>query len=254
MDKDTIAKNFSKAAKNYEQYAILQKIVAQNLAKQVHAEIRPNSQILDLGCGTGFLADFILKFSSASSSNITRLDISEEMLRQNKTGRKILADIEDFSLKGDKKFDFIVSSLAFQWLNNPIKTILRYQKLLSQNGVFACSFLGFKTFYELEDVLQESNIKLNLNNFTAIDDLFQNLEANKFFIDSKMVVLQYNDVFDLLNSIKKIGARNSDYKNRLLKSDFQKINEVYFQKYAVNQKIPCSWEIITISNKNETID
>ena len=252
-DINKIADSFSKAAHHYQKYATLQKIVAYDLAKKFCAIVKSNSKIVDLGCGTGFLADFILDFSSAHPNNIIRLDISPEMLKQNKTGKKLLADIANPPFKINEKFDFIVSSLAFQWLSDPIKTILQYQKFLTKKGVFICSFVGGNTFFELVDVLQECQIKLNINHFLSVNNLVQNLEKKNFFIDSKKIVLQYDGVLSLLKSIKKIGAGNSDYKNRLTKSDFQKIDDVYFKKYSIDHKIPCSWEIITISNNNEAI-
>jgi malonyl-CoA O-methyltransferase len=248
-----IIDNFSKAATQYEKHALVQKKVAQELVKKISSQVRPRSKILDLGCGTGFLGDFILHNSPAVPKNIARLDASEAMLVQNKTGEKILANIENPPFKEDRKFDFIVSSMAFQWLSDPIKTISKYQKFLSPRGVFICKFLGQNTFFELKDILQECQIKLNLNQFISINNLRKKINKEQFIVDSNKVVLQYKDVFDLLGSIKKIGAGNSNYKNRLSKSDFNKINKTYFSKYSINKNILCSWEVITILNKNEAI-
>ena len=255
-NKFNVNKSFSKVAEIYNQNAILQKIVAKKTADLITKDIKKEDLILDLGCGTGFLSDYILQKSEARAENITRLDISSAMLAQNKTGNKILADIEDVPFS-ENRFNVIASSLAFQWLNNPQKSIANYQKLLLPNGIFICSLISNNTFKELKEICKITNIDLSLNKFLSIKD-FQ-MEARKFQlkISSEEIILQYDNIFSLLHSIKNIGAGNSfknNNGNTLTKTDFQKLNETYCQKYGKINKISSTWEIITIISKpNESI-
>src|SRR5690349_2046528 len=79
INKRVIADNFGRAAKTYEQAAILQKEVGNRLLDRLEfIKINPLN-IVDLGCGTGYSAkELSQRFPTA---HIVNLDIAFEMVR-----------------------------------------------------------------------------------------------------------------------------------------------------------------------------
>lgn len=129
-----IEKNFSKAAKSYDDYAVFQYDTAQKIADYI--SFQPKN-ILDIGCGTGILSKLLKdKFPN---SHLILLDISEDMLLQAKlkmgndniTYIQQNADnvhiIKKLCMRYD--VDLIVSNLCFQWLPNACDLITEYQNL-----------------------------------------------------------------------------------------------------------------------------
>ncbi len=96
------------------------------------------SNLLDLGCGTGLLAEHFLD----SSSYILGVDTSEGMLekfnlRFNQQGnvKSLAINLEKDPIPGtEPKFDVVVSSMAFHHLKEPKKVLQLLKKHLSSNG------------------------------------------------------------------------------------------------------------------------
>ena len=85
--------------------------------------IAPHENILDLGCGVGFLNNLF------PNNNITSVDPSEELLKQNKNKNKIKASAENLPFQ-DHSFDWVISITAVHHfnLNKAIKEIKRVGK------------------------------------------------------------------------------------------------------------------------------
>lgn len=110
--------------------------------------------IIDLGCGTGYVSMIIKE--RFPNSNITCLDFAENMIAQAKIRLKKyknvvfrLEDIRKFEF--DKKYDVAVSSLALHHLETKTEKINFYKKIfhsLKRGGVFynADIILGSSVF------------------------------------------------------------------------------------------------------------
>ena len=94
-----------------------------------------DGKILDLGCGTGLLAEFL-------RLPLHGVDNSEEMLVQaQRRGVKTkLADMQDLPYK-DKEFDFVLSFSSLMNVKNPEKAIKEAKRVLKDDGVFICTYL-----------------------------------------------------------------------------------------------------------------
>ena len=138
FDKSQIKANFSKHSKNYNNQAVLQKIVCKNLVKLAKKEIIHSSRIIDLGCGTGFIKEEIERLNISNikeTKKIYQLDISYQMLVNNRWDNKINGDIEMLPF-GRNYFDLALSSLSFQWLNNIPNSIAGIFNYLKTGGNF----------------------------------------------------------------------------------------------------------------------
>lgn len=101
---------------NFFQSAILDKVV-----NEIAATLKPDSKILDLGCGTGYLS---LEFLS-QGFHVTGVDLSREMLQafeesipsaMKQKARLVVGDAEDFLSKNQDEFDVVVLSAILHHL------------------------------------------------------------------------------------------------------------------------------------------
>ncbi|MBN1923603.1 MAG: class I SAM-dependent methyltransferase [Nanoarchaeota archaeon] len=74
---------------------------------------KPESRVLDLGCGTGF-STIVLK---EKGFNVTGCDVNEHMLdyAKKKGLRTVLCDIRSLHFK-DEEFDYLISISTIQWV------------------------------------------------------------------------------------------------------------------------------------------
>ena len=80
-----INNNFNKAAHYYSNYSVVQKHFANKLLliiKELEPQIGP---WIDLGAGTGYLADLLEK--NFMNTNVIRIDLSPNMLEENKKNK-----------------------------------------------------------------------------------------------------------------------------------------------------------------------
>jgi malonyl-CoA O-methyltransferase len=253
FDKSKIKASFNQANQTYNSNAILQKIVAKNLVEMAKQDIYNAKNILDLGAGTGFVAEEILsEFNSEIIlQNFFQLDIALQMLIRNQIATsKIVGDIEFLPL-AENIFDLAFSSLSFQWLNDLEKSLFQVLKTLKKNGNFYFSIIGSQSLQELRDVCRGCQINLSINNFLNQDELekiLNNLNLN-YQIQSTTTSFEYQNLYFLLKSIKSIGAGYSFNKNYLGKKQFELLNNFYLKNFNLNNKVFATWQVFYIKIK-----
>lgn len=149
--------------------------------------LKPGTRILDLGIGTGLLAQ---RFKEVNPQcHITGIDISAAMLEQ--CHKKNIADTlvcEDFQRQGlpfeSASFDAVVSSGVFELLNEPDSVIKEIGRVLKDGGGFSFtsfsnSLLGYACNFHSEKLLKQSfesaSMELNENpRFFAFRDICVN--------------------------------------------------------------------------------
>lgn len=171
---DTVSEKFSKGAAHYDQHAEIQRIVALQVAGRLMQEWRFSAgetcypkQILDIGCGTGFVTQGLAE--AFSSSEIYALDLSEEMLKQLKknvpSAVPILADASKLPFVAG--FDLIASSMCLQWMENPSETLEHWRNLLLPHGVLCVSLPVEGTFKEWRERSEQIGRTCKLNEFPS---------------------------------------------------------------------------------------
>ena len=83
-----IKNNFNNAARKYSNYSFIQKYFANKLISIIEKLEPPKGKWLDLGSGTGFLADLIE--NKLISNEVIRIDFSSKMLFENKKDSKTI--------------------------------------------------------------------------------------------------------------------------------------------------------------------
>lgn len=135
-----VLKEFSRFAKNYESYNVIQTEIAKELLTKVDIK---EKTILDLGCGSGTLA----KLLKDSFKHLYALDFSEEMLALHPKAENISCIQKDFNdICSFKEVDLILSSSALQWSYDLAKS---FQAIAALKKPFALSLFTSNTFKHL---------------------------------------------------------------------------------------------------------
>lgn len=229
IKKETVKKNFSKSAESYDNYAIVQKHMAHQLANFLPI-LSGEIEILEIGAGTGIFTKLLLK--KYPLAKITLLDISENMIEacRSKFGEQldyIVDDAENFST--NKKFDLIVSNATFQWFNDLEKSLLNLKRFVKKNGNIYFSIFSEGTYKELSYSFNKfSNDYKYSQNFYSI-----NLLANVgFVLKEEIFVEEFKSLFDFLKSIKKIGAQSSLKDRKILTPNIlKKVEKIYLEEF-----------------------
>src|SRR5439155_3320272 len=143
------------AAASYDDVATVQQQVASALAGRIAALALPErARILEVGCGTGFVAAAMPSLPRGSDWLMT--DVSPAMVkraRQRFLGqsgyRFAVLDAEHpvFNTP-EEPFDLVCSSLAAQWFEDLPKALEQLFQLLNPGGYLLISTLGAGTFAE----------------------------------------------------------------------------------------------------------
>ncbi|MGW8427402.1 malonyl-ACP O-methyltransferase BioC [Peribacillus simplex] len=251
IDKRLLSKRFSEHAKTYDAYANVQKNMAKQLVDLL-PKINTNHviNILEIGCGTGYLTRLLVKtFPNAA---ITAVDLAPGMveLAKRMTDEErvtfLCTDIEEMAL--NENYDLIISNATFQWLNDLPATLEKLFTRLTAEGSLIFSTFGIDTFQELHLSYEQAKDKLQLAIDSSPGQMFYSLEELSKVCEeaisftsavpieiTKMEKLEleyFQTVREFFTSIKKIGAANSnkeDYCQR--PSFFRELINIYDKEY-----------------------
>lgn len=247
IDKKKVNRNFSKGAKTYDEYALIQRHMADKLDIFIEGS-EEVFNILEIGCGTGIFSQKILK--KFPNSKIDLLDISDDMIRniKDKIGSRenlnyIVEDVETY--KPEKKYDLIFSNASFQWINNQKGLFNHLYSILNFGGLILFSTFGKDTYYELRESLKSIDSSLEYSqNFVSLEELKEIL-GDRYKIlaaEEERLKENYNCVMDFLKMIKGIGANSALSNSKPFTRD--KFNRLE-QEYRVNY---CSGDSIEVTN------
>lgn len=163
INKAQVQKNFSQNAITYDQYAVVQKEMARELLLKIRSTGRYFRNILEIGCGTGFLTELLAR--EYPLAQITATDIAPEMIVVAREKLAVFSNINYFVADGenlmvdnvsfDPSFDLIVSNAVFQWFTDYTAAFTQYHAYLEPGGYLIFSTLGAGTFKELYVCLKD---------------------------------------------------------------------------------------------------
>jgi malonyl-CoA O-methyltransferase len=221
---------FSKYAKSYNSYNIIQQLVAKSLVRELGCEPK---RILELGCGSGQ----IYKYIAWEVDFYHAIDASASMCELHPKGKNIQVECFDFDsdvffdrLK-NQHYDIVISSSALQWSSNLHKIIEALSHVTSTVHAVLFTSNTFKTIQEISQktspILDEKSIK----------------EAFSLYFDATFETLNYKLEFDhkkeLFDYIKKSGVSSSS------SLDFKEAKKLY-KEYNLNY---LEFEVIFVKAK-----
>ena len=209
-----INNNFNKAAHYYSNYSVVQKHFANKLLliiKELEPQIGP---WIDLGAGTGYLADLLEK--NFMNINVMRIDFSPNMLKENKKHSKtILWDLNNDLPPYVNNASLMISSFCFHWLNEPEKKIREWFNRLVPGGFLIVLFPNNKSFPEWKDTCKKNNIDYSGLSLPCTNTLKRFVKENEIFLIKKFNYKEtFPNIYKLFKSIINVGAQTTQRRRR----------------------------------------
>lgn len=207
-----VARNFGRAARNYDDSAVVQREVREHLARLARRSTAalPSGPLLDAGCGTGeWHAALSGMFPGRS---VFALDLAAPMLHQARQLDSAIpclqADIHALPLAA-RTLAGIWSSMTLQWCE-PAHALAEFARCLRPDGVAWIATLGPRTFHELRSAFADIDDADHVLDCPPAGAWQRAAAAAGFELvdeDRREFVALAPDLRQLLRDIKAIGAR-----------------------------------------------
>ena len=259
IDKKQVRRAFSRAARDYDAAAVLQREVCQRMLERLdYIKLNP-TKILDAGSGTGWGARQLAQRYPAAQ--VVALDIALGMLNvareqsswwsklfSGSQQRHVCADVEALPLVGNS-MGMVWSNLALQWCNDLPATFRELHRVLKTDGLLMFSTFGPDTLKELRSAFYGVDGHSHVNRFADMHDLGDMLMHSGFsepVMDMEIITLTYADVKSVMQDLRGIGAHNATAgraQGMMGKEVWQHVLERY-ESYRRDGKLPATFEIV----------
>jgi len=260
INKEKLKRRFSRNAKQYDQYAYVQKIMGDHLVKHIQNKHSINS-ILEVGCGTGYVTRKLVELFP--SAHITALDIAPGMIEHSRNNMTqnitfICDDIEEVEL--ERSYDLIISNATFQWFNHFESTFEKLTSALTPRGQICFSTFGQHTFNELRTSFEAINDQRELEEplkpsqqFFKSSELLEQCEsilcnyASTFNteVNESLIPEYFPTCQDFLMAVKKIGANNAQQnRSRVIPGFIDDVMAHYDQTHIFSEGVKATYHAL----------
>lgn len=249
-NKLAVAHSFSRAAARYDQSAMLQRRVGHQLLAYLPSFLPDHQVMLDLGCGTGYFLNLLSE--RYPSSHVMGLDLSEGMLQQVKQqhqkNKLILGDAEQLPIR-EHSVDVVFSNLTLQWCHDFSRVLVEVYRILKPQGMFLFTTLCDGTLFELKQSWQAADDDIHVNHFLPLVIYQQQMTDSAFTIQQTKQVTEvayYQTVYDVMRSLKGIGANNMNPERRRGLTGHNKLNQVVqaYECFRQEAGIPSTYQVL----------
>ncbi len=235
-----IKNNFGNAALNYNEGAVIQKEIAFKLANLCLKYPIPDGIWVDLGSGTGILADFLEEIKPYKS--IVRLDYSQRMLnQQNQLKQNYNWNLNEGLPFWRNRPTLFASSFALHWLNNPSQRLREWFAALSPGGWIALAVPIEGSFPEWKSAALKANVKFSAISFPSQQELLNTFSKHIRYQKLHKITQSSKTVGTLLKPIKKVGAQSSSV-NSLSVGEWRQI-QLEWPKSISEENLVLTWLI-----------
>lgn len=219
--KDRVADAFGRADE-YDDYAGIQWQVAQKLAGYIRdMPLPPAPRVLEIGCGTGFVAEAIGE--SLPGANWLMTDIAPAMVERSRARfgsdprfRFAVVDGEHPTMD-EPPFDLVCSSLAVQWFGELAPGLNRLLGLLRPGGRLVVSTLVAGSFAGWREAHDALRIDHGMRRYPTAEELVSlSLGGRTGDITFEWLEQRYANARAFLHALRAIGADTPEAGHRPL--------------------------------------
>ncbi|MBP1157514.1 MULTISPECIES: malonyl-ACP O-methyltransferase BioC [unclassified Paenibacillus] len=277
IDKGKVRRHFDRHAGSYDQYAVVQRTMADYLLELTLKRKAPEDvrRIIEIGCGTGLLTGKLL--DAYPEAIVLAIDLSPQMVEctrlrysSSAAGRLevLVGDAEpegvddESALKECDQADLIISSAVFQWFDDPERTLKAWLGQLSTDGLLAFATFGPQTFGELHEAFRAAERELGLPEMSHGQDFLslsewemllrrgaKGLRQGLTFTGQEALEVQaFEDVRTFLYSVKRVGAGNANSDSgetqRAGRRLFAEMEKKYTERFAMDEGIRATYHLL----------
>jgi malonyl-CoA O-methyltransferase len=209
-NKQRIQQRFNAASNSYEKVAVVQRNSACFLTEMLVRNISDfyPSTILDLGTGTGFIPELLMRiyknsFYTLNDISPRMLDMASQKFNWSSQVSFLPGDMETIDLEN---YDLVVSNLALQWVDR-LETML--ERLYLHSNIFAFSCLLDGTFKEWENLLRIAQVPPLRKNYplpSAIESFIRSLNPHDCFFGTQKYFISFQNPRAFMQYLKNLGA------------------------------------------------
>lgn len=244
-NKERIARQFSRAASQYDDAARVQVDIAFDAINLLPAH---SQRLLDIGCGTGRVTSQL----DSQCEQLWALDIAEGMLRFAQEQQKnkvhwLAADAENLPFAA-ASFDTVFSTMALQWCEDFGQVFSEIQTVLKPDGKAVLAIMCDGSLRELEQSWRHLDANRHTNDFPDCERL-KHLAAQAGFhvnIRQKNYVTWHLSLRALLGSMKRIGASvvtATGNRTSLSRSVLKELENRYKRDFAHKNQLPLTYSV-----------
>ena len=221
LNKRAIKKFFDRAAKTYDDAAILPQEVQSRLLERLQYMRHRPSTIIDLGCGTGGALRGLQK--TFPDARVFAVDISEQMARRARSRyrllskkRAVVADMENLPF-AENSFDLVFSSLALPWCNDLKKALDELARVARPGALLLFASFGPATLRELGASWEAVDDYPHVHRFIDMHDVGDAMMSAGFaqpVVDAEVIRMEYREFDRLLDDLRRSGATNAEVARR----------------------------------------
>lgn len=186
---------FDKFLNTYDNYAFVQKKVAQKLIRFLQKD-EEFKTILEIGCGTGIYSKKLVSHIKYQNIILNDLCDSENYVSHIEKSKFIIEDMDTFEYK---KYSLITSSSVFQWSKN-------LDQLLDKISI-ATDRLLFSIYVDgnLPEIKNDFGVSLE---YVKHEDILLKLKRKFKFVDYKIenIILKFSTPLEALKHLKYTGV------------------------------------------------
>lgn len=232
--KRQIKRSFGQASKRYDYAAQLQKRCAYQLLKELDLILPhlPSGDVIEIGCGTGFLTQGLVDRMGDRPLIIT--DLSEAMLTACQSQISLnrpSTHIQFEALDGElwqpirEKYSLIISSFAVQWFQQLEAALERWISALKPGGAILISFPTCHSFPEWKAACQQLGLPFTANPLPDPGAIAQAVAHSPVQIHywQESIGVPFKSSLDFFRNLKQIGAGTSIFQKQLSVLEFKQL-------------------------------